>query len=124
MIKDLSNLICSGFELDTIILKDSKGMLEGYLFNQVEEELINGINEELICYLPNTNLKVEEIKNGEIYDITYIEYDGEMKSELSLTYEKLILKINEIKNKIEEGYLNVYNVKDRISFSELKKFKN
>lgn len=115
------------FELDTFVY--GKTMLEDYAggswFKEdlKPETLLNGL-----LFKPYSSILYDEFKrqflDGREYCITLIDKDENMKSWTNLTYKQAEQLINDNSNNLafdNEGYVNIFDMSDAISFSEYEK---
>ena len=104
------------FELTTLCNND--GFYE--IFNKENEDLLEdiGLNRDF-AYLPFSNLKSEDVKLGEFYDLTFVDSLNNGDHLIFKNKDKeFIDKILSNLSAEEINYLNIFKVKNRISFKE------
>lgn len=94
------------FEINTYVYENT--MLEGEI-----------PKEDCIMFEKNTNIKVlKELNYENNYCITYIDKEGYMYSKINLNKYEIIKIINNIKNKIDKGMINIFDMKKGIIYGK------
>jgi hypothetical protein len=105
------------FEVNTLIYDGTMYEEVGVIEN-IEDFLNENQmkSEKIYLYDKNVNVPYEELNiNNDKYDITYINKNDLMISETDFNIIQLTMRLEELQNKniIDEGYLNIFNQKDR-----------
>lgn len=101
----------STFGMDTIIYD---GTMFEMATNEEIKDILKTAEGRVYIHKKETNIDYPKNIDSTLYDITYIDRAGVMYSEIDLNIIELSIRLNDLKENIEENYLNIFKSSDRI----------
>ncbi|GAA0071696.1 hypothetical protein UT300003_32210 [Clostridium sardiniense] len=100
----------SNFDVSTVIFD---GTMMEMPTNEEIKDIVKTAKGKVYKHKKGTNINYPINIDSTLYDITYIDKNDVMWSEIDLNIVELTIRLNDLKNKIEKNYLNIFKSSNR-----------